>query len=144
MVLDRNLVNYFAEMEQAAFGTGVLVDGLDLSDDKMLQGRAFSYSDTHPYRVGPNYLQVPINRPQREVNANQRDAAMACYVGGADSGTNSHVNYEPSSLGGVKQAPRVAPPAEPLVEGRVMRHAIERTAPTSRRVSATARSRSAW
>ncbi|HEX8267253.1 MAG TPA: catalase, partial [Pyrinomonadaceae bacterium] len=46
MVLDRNPVNYFAEVEQVAFGTGVLVDGLDFSDDKMLQGRTFSYSDT--------------------------------------------------------------------------------------------------
>jgi catalase len=57
MVLDRNPVNYFAEVEQAAFGAGVLVDGLGFSDDKMLQGRTFSYSDTQRYRVGPNYQQ---------------------------------------------------------------------------------------
>ena len=62
MVLDRNPDNYFAEVEQVAFGTGVLVDGLDFSDDKMLQGRTFSYSDTQRYRVGANYLQLPINR----------------------------------------------------------------------------------
>ena len=53
MVLDRNPANFFAEVEQAAFGTGVLVDGLDFSDDKMLPGRTFSYSDTQRYRVGP-------------------------------------------------------------------------------------------
>ncbi|MCA9712896.1 MAG: catalase, partial [Myxococcales bacterium] len=123
MVLDRNPANYFAEVEQAAFGTGVLVDGLDFSDDKMLQGRSLSYSDTHRYRIGPNYLQLPINRPQREVNTNQRDGAMVYYVDGADAGTNPHVNYEPNSLGGVKQAPRTDPPAEPFVEGRLMRHA---------------------
>src|SRR5699024_9250336 len=46
MVLDRNPVDFHAEIEQAAFGTGVLVDGMDFSDDKMLQGRTFSYSDT--------------------------------------------------------------------------------------------------
>ena len=54
MVLDRNVSNVFAENEQIAFGTGVLVDGLDFSDDKMLVGRTFSYSDTQRYRVGPN------------------------------------------------------------------------------------------
>jgi catalase len=65
MVLDRNPSNYFAEVEQAAFGTGVLVDGLDFSDDKMLQGRTMSYSDTQRYRVGPNYLQLPINAAKK-------------------------------------------------------------------------------
>jgi catalase len=53
MVLDRNASNFFAENEQIAFGTGVLVDGLDCSDDKRLVGRTFSYSDTQRYRVGP-------------------------------------------------------------------------------------------
>ena len=63
MVLNRNPENYFAEVEQVAFGTGVMVDGMDFSDDKLMQGRTFSYSDTQRYRVGPNYLQLPINRP---------------------------------------------------------------------------------
>ena len=63
MTLDRNVDNLFAESEQVAFGTGVLVDGLDFSDDKMLVGRTFSYSDTQRYRVGPNYLQLPVNPP---------------------------------------------------------------------------------
>ncbi len=58
MVLNKNPENYFAEVEQAAFGTGVLVDGLDFSDDKLLQGRTFSYSDTQRHRVGPNYKQA--------------------------------------------------------------------------------------
>lgn len=73
MVLNRNSVNYFAEVEQAAFGTGVLVDGLDFSDDKILQGRTLSYSDTQRYRVGPHYLQLPINSPRVPVATNQRD-----------------------------------------------------------------------
>ena len=92
MVLDRNPVNYFAEVEQAAFGTGVLVDGLEFSDDKMLQGRTLSYSDTQRYRVGPNYLQLPINRPKAPVATNQRDGQMTYYV---DQGPNPHINYEP-------------------------------------------------
>ncbi len=64
MVLNKNPGNYFAEVEQVAFGTGVLVDGLDFSDDKLLQGRTFSYSDTQRYRVGSNYLQLPVNAPK--------------------------------------------------------------------------------
>ena len=71
--LNKNPENYFAEVEQVAFGTGVLVDGLDFSDDKMLQGRTFSYSDTQRYRVGPNYLQLPINAPKKHMATNQRD-----------------------------------------------------------------------
>ena len=73
--------NFFAESEQIAFGTGVLVDGLDFSDDKMLVGRTFSYSDTQRYRVGPNYLQLPVNQAKAaRVATNQRDGQMAYYV----------------------------------------------------------------
>ena len=63
--------NFFAENEQIAFGTGVLVDGLDFSDDKMLVGRTFSYSDTQRYRVGPNYLQLPVNQAKNAEVAHQ-------------------------------------------------------------------------
>ncbi|WP_217146459.1 catalase, partial [Streptomyces sp. AC627_RSS907] len=78
LVLDRTVDNYYAENEQIAFGTGVLVDGLDFSDDKMLVGRTFSYSDTQRYRVGPNYLQLPVNQAKNtEVRTNQRDGFMA-------------------------------------------------------------------
>src|SRR4051794_2046322 len=91
MVLDRNASNFFAENEQIAFGTGVLVDGLDFSDDKMLVGRTFSYSDTQRHRVGPNYLQLPVNQARRAgVRTNQRDGAMAYHVD--DGGENPHVN----------------------------------------------------
>jgi catalase len=57
--LDRNPVNYFAEIEQSAFEPANLVPGIGPSPDKMLQGRLFSYPDTHRYRIGPNYLQLP-------------------------------------------------------------------------------------
>ncbi|GAA5512864.1 catalase [Deinococcus carri] len=126
MTLNRNPENYFAEVEQAAFGTGVLVDGLDFSDDKMLQGRTFSYSDTQRYRVGPNYLQLPINAPKKHVATNQRDGQMAYRVDNAP-GQNPHVNYEPSTLNGLTEAPRTAPDHTPLVEGRLVRQSIERT-----------------
>ncbi|WP_311764907.1 catalase [Paenibacillus agricola] len=126
MVLNRNPENYFAEVEQASFGTGVLVDGLDFSDDKMLQGRTFSYSDTQRYRVGPNYLQLPINAPKKHVATNQRDGQMTYQVGGAP-GQNPHVNYEPSSLGGLKEAARTGKEYTPWVEGNLTRQTIERT-----------------
>jgi catalase len=126
MVLNKNPENYFAEVEQAAFGTGVLVDGLDFSDDKMLQGRTFSYSDTQRYRVGPNYLQLPINRPKTHVATNQRDGNMTYYVDGADTDGNPHINYEPNSRGGVVESPEAGPEHQPYVEGKVMRQTISR------------------
>ncbi|MFP5391031.1 MAG: catalase, partial [Gammaproteobacteria bacterium] len=128
IVLNRNPENVFAETEQAAFGTGVLVDGIDFSDDKMLQGRTLSYSDTQRYRVGPNYLQLPINAPQDGARArtNQRDGQMAYYVDGG--GENPHINYEPSGLGGLREAPRAGRDHHPWVEGHVGRFASTRTA----------------
>ncbi|MBS7530818.1 catalase [Hazenella sp. IB182353] len=125
MVLNKNPQNYFAEVEQAAFGTGVLVDGLDFSDDKLLQGRTFSYSDTQRYRVGANYLQLPINAPLKHVATNQRDGQMTMHVDLAE-GQNPHVNYEPSSLGGLDEAPKEAKDHTPHVEGNVVREKIER------------------
>lgn len=112
MTLNKNPENYFAEVEQAAFGTGVLVDGLDFSDDKMLQGRTFSYSDTQRYRVGTNYLQLPINAPKTHVATNQRDGQMAYRVDVAQ-GANPHVNYEPSTLNGLKEAEKAGADHEP-------------------------------
>ena len=126
MVLNKNPENYFAEVEQSAFGTGVLVDGLDFSDDKMLQGRTFSYSDTQRYRVGTNYLQLPINAPKKQVATNQRDGQMA-YHQDLVPGLNPHVNYEPSALGGLKEAPKVGKDHEPEYHGRLVRQKIDRT-----------------
>lgn len=126
MVLNKNPENYFAEVEQAAFGTGVLVDGLDFSDDKMLQGRTFSYSDTQRYRVGPNYLQLPINAPKKRVATNQRDGQMTFYVDQAP-GQNPHVNYEPSLMNGLREAPKRYSDYTPHVEGKLVRESIDRT-----------------
>nr|WP_078378965.1 catalase [Sutcliffiella halmapala] len=125
MVLNKNPENYFAEVEQAAFGTGVLVDGLDFSDDKLLQGRTFSYSDTQRHRVGTNYLQLPINAPKKHVATNQRDGQMTMHVDLAP-GQNPHVNYEPSTLGGLKEAKPQGKEHRPRVEGEVTREAIDR------------------
>ncbi|GAB2533147.1 catalase [Spirosoma aerophilum] len=126
MTLNKNPENYFHEVEQVAFGTGVLVDGLDFSDDKMLQGRTFSYSDTQRYRVGTNYLQLPINAPKKHVATNQRDGQMQYRVDTAP-GQNKHVNYEPSSMNGLKEAPRTYPDNQPYIAGNLMRQPIDRT-----------------
>jgi len=125
MTLNRNVENFFAEAEQVAFGTGVLVDGLDFSDDKMLVGRTFSYSDTQRYRVGPNYLQLPVNQPVAPVSSNQRDGLMTYHVDGR--GENPHVNYEPSGLGGLSEATPSGAPHEPHLEGKLTRSKLGRT-----------------
>lgn len=128
MVLDRNVVNQFAENEQISFGTGVLVDGLDFSDDKMLVGRTFSYSDTQRYRVGPNYLQLPVNQAKNAaVATNQRDGQME-YTVDHGPGTNPHVNYEPSIHGGLREAEYAHPDdVGPEISGRVTRKRIPLT-----------------
>lgn len=129
MVLNRTPENFFAESEQIAFGTGVLVDGLDFSDDKMLIGRTFSYSDTQRHRVGANYLQLPVNRPHTRVATNQRDGQMAYNVD-ADPDQNTSVNYEPTVTGGLRETHRPSgyhASVGPEVSGRVTRSPIERT-----------------
>ncbi len=126
-VLNRNVSDHFLENEQIAFGTGVLVDGLDFSDDKMLGGRTFSYSDTQRYRIGANYLQLPVNRAKNApVRTNQQGGAMAYGVD--DVGDNPHVNYEPSITGGLREAPRSGVGARgPEITGRLTRSRIPRT-----------------
>jgi catalase len=126
MQLNRIPANFFAESEQIAFGTGVLVDGLDFSDDKMLVGRTFSYSDTQRHRVGANYLQLPVNAPKVRPATNLRDGQMAYYVD--ETGENPSVNYEPSITGGLSEAPKPAHTEQgPVIEGRLTRARIART-----------------
>ncbi len=126
LVLNRNVQNQFAENEQASFGTGVLVDGLDFSDDKMLVGRTFSYSDTQRHRVGPNYLQLPVNQTKATCRTNQRDGQMTYFV---DSGGESpHINYEPSLRDGLREAHYPHPDeVGPQISGRLTRKRIPRT-----------------
>lgn len=124
MVLDRNVSDHHNENEQSAFGTGVLIDGLDFSDDKMLVGRTFSYSDTQRYRVGPNYQQLPVNAPLAQPNTNQRGGQMSY---GLDGHGNPHVNYEPSMHGGLTEAPKPAHLEQgPEYHARLTRATIER------------------
>lgn len=126
MTLNENIKNFHNENEQIAFGTGVLVDGLDFSDDKMLVGRTFSYSDTQRYRVGPNYLQLPVNAPLASVRTNQEGGAMSYHMDerGADTG----VNYEPSVRAGLSEADASYAQAEfDVPGGKLVRQSIDRT-----------------
>jgi catalase len=92
VVLDRNPKNYFAEVEQSAFCPAHLVPGVEPSPDKMLQGRLFSYTDTHYHRLGKNYLQLPVNCPFRaRVNNSQRDGP-ACVNENQAGAPNYHPN----------------------------------------------------
>ena len=102
MVLNRNPENWFAEVEQAAFSPSNLVPGIEASNDKMLQGRLFSYPDTHRHRLGRNYDQMPINHSYRsKINNYQRDGQTR-----VDGNGGSSVNYEPNTRGGPQPDPK--------------------------------------
>ncbi len=104
--LNRNPLNYFAEVEQAAFGPSNMVPGVGLSPDRMLQGRVFAYADAHRYRIGTNNQHLPVNAPRSPVHSYQRDGAMTMGSYG------SAPNYEPNSYADApKQSPRHAEPA---------------------------------
>ncbi|QXH35337.1 catalase [Pseudomonas muyukensis] len=104
--LNRNPLNYFAEVEQATFGPSNMVPGVGLSPDRMLQGRVFAYADAHRYRVGTNHQHLPVNAARSPVNSYQRDGSMAMGSYG------SAPNYEPNSYADApKQSPRHAEPA---------------------------------
>ena len=95
LTLDRNPSNFFAETEQVAFCTSHVVRGIDFTDDPLLAARNFSYLDTQLTRLGgPNFDQLPINRPRSPVNSNHRDGfgQQAVHEGVAP--------YFPNSLGG--------------------------------------------
>ena len=95
MVLNKNPDNFFAETEQIAFHPGHIVPGIDFSNDPLLQGRLFSYTDTQLSRLGtPNFHEIPINRSIAPVHNNQRDGQMRQEI------NKGRVSYHPNSLGG--------------------------------------------
>jgi catalase len=95
MVLDRNPDNFFAETEQVAFHTANVVPGIDFSNDPLLQARLFSYLDTQLIRLGgPNFTQLPVNRPLSEVSNHHRDGYHQTTV------HRGQAAYHPNSLGG--------------------------------------------
>jgi len=106
MVLNRNPENYFAEVEQSAFSPGNFVPGIAASPDKLLQGRLFSYHDSHRHRLGPNYHLIPVNRTKGvPVDNYQRDGAMR-----TDANAGGGPNYYPNTFGGPQPMPEAAEP----------------------------------
>src|SRR5438552_49817 len=101
MTLNRNPDNYFAEVEQSAFEPANMVPGIGPSPDKMLLGRLFSYPDTHRYRIGPNYMDLPVNQPKSPVHSYAKDGPMRYSIG-------SDPVYAPNTYGGPKADPRYA------------------------------------
>ncbi|WPL49107.1 catalase [Sphingobacterium bambusae] len=95
MTLDRNPDNFFAETEQVAFHPGHIVPGIDFTNDPLLQGRLFSYTDTQLSRLGsPNFHELPINRSVAPVHNNQRDAQMRTTI------NKGKVAYHPNTMAG--------------------------------------------
>jgi len=94
LTLDANPANYFAETEQVAFHVGNLVPGIDVTDDPLMHARLFSYLDTQLTRLGgPNFAQLPINRPAAPVNDNLRDGV------GQHAVHTGRTAYSPNTIG---------------------------------------------
>jgi catalase len=109
LTLDRNPTNYFAETEQVAFHLGNLVPGIQVTNDPLLQARLFSYVDTQLTRLGgPNFNQLPINRPHTSVNDNLRDGMhqTAVHTGLAPYLPNSIDGGGPLTTDGYVEIPR--------------------------------------
>jgi catalase len=119
MTLNRNPENYFTEVEQAAFEPANMVRGIGPSPDKMLLGRLFSYPDTHRYRIGPNYLQLPINAPKVPVHSYNKDGAMRYRHNGTQP------VYAPNSYGGPKADPAFADTVWGVDGGEIIRSAYQ-------------------
>jgi len=98
MVLNRNIDNFFAENEMLAFCPAIVVPGVAYSDDKLLQTRVFSYADTQRHRLGPNYLQIPVNAPKCPHHNNHHEGFMSMVH------RDEEVNYFPSRFDPVRHA----------------------------------------
>ncbi|MFT2092511.1 catalase [Paraglaciecola sp. 2405UD69-4] len=91
MVLNRVPDNFFEETEQAAFAPSNLIPGIEPSEDRMLQGRLFSYADTQRYRLGVNAYRIPVNAPKNaEIKNHEQHGQLRT------TSSNSDVNYQPS------------------------------------------------
>ncbi len=117
ITLDRNPENYFADVEQAAFSPANFVPGIAASPDKMLQGRLFSYHDTHRHRLGSNFHLLSVNSAKNCPTINyQRDGFMR-----SDSNGAGDPNYYPNSFGGPKPTGETREPSVD-VSGKVERY----------------------
>jgi catalase len=116
LVLNRNVEDYHTEMEQAAFEPNNIVPGTGLSPDKMLLARGFSYSDAHRARLGVNYKQIPVNKPNVEVHSYSKDGVMRIR-------NATDPVYAPNSYGGPQADPARAAEVRWFADGEMIRHA---------------------
>ena len=106
MELNQNPMNYFAEIEQAAFSPSNIVPGIGFSPDKVLQARIFSYADAHRYRIGTHYEALPVNAPKCPVHHYHKDGSMRF----SSNNPNPDAYYEPNSFNGPKEEASCAEP----------------------------------
>jgi catalase len=127
--LNRNVSNYFAETEQAAFAPSNFVPGIGSSPDKMLQARLLAYQDAHRYRLGVNHNQIPVNTPRCPVQHYQRDGAMtgACPVAHGGDNQGSGINFYPNDSADLpKPDSRYLEPPMPVeADAWIARHSQE-------------------
>jgi catalase len=120
MELNKNVENYFAETEQAAFSPSNLIPGIGASPDKMLQARLLAYPDAHRYRVGANVNQLPVNSPRCPIHHYQRDGAMAGmppafgHSNNQDGGVNFYPN-DRTAHGAPAPVPQATEPPMPIL-----------------------------
>ncbi|EAH9416310.1 catalase [Campylobacter lari] len=118
LVLNKNVQNYFNEVEQAAFSPSNIVPGIGFSPDKMLQARIFSYPDAHRYRIGTNYHLLPVNRAKSEVNTYNVAGAM-----NFDTYKNGAAYYEPNSYDDSPKEDKSYLEPDLVLEGSAQRYA---------------------
>ncbi|EAI4827497.1 catalase [Campylobacter lari] len=118
LVLNKNVQNYFNEVEQAAFSPSNIVSGIGFSPDKMLQARIFSYPDAHRYRIGTNYHLLPVNRAKSEVNTYNVAGAM-----NFDTYKNGPAYYEPNSYDDSPKEDKSYLEPDLTLEGNAQRYA---------------------
>ncbi|WP_049104820.1 catalase, partial [Burkholderia cenocepacia] len=122
MTLNRVPDNYFQSTEESAFAPSRLVPGIEPSEDRMLQDRLFAYADTQMYRLGANYMDLPINRPVVPVVNNNQDGKMNA------GDRKGEVNYEPSTLNELAQDPQYKS-VRMALDGTTQQEAIRKKLP---------------
>jgi catalase len=120
MVLNKVPENFFEATEQVAMAPGNLVPGIEASEDRMLQGRLFSYIDTQFHRLGANFQSLPINKPLVPVRNHQQDGAMNI------DGRKGSVNYQPSRIANLAEDPNARGSNLPL-SGTTQQQRIAKT-----------------
>lgn len=121
MTLNKVPANFFEASEQSAFAPGNLVPGIEASEDRLLQGRLFSYFDTQRYRLGGNFQQLPVNRPAVRVNNFNQDGVLSARE------TTSDINFHPADGASPLRTVETGRSTTPVLTGTVMQKAITKT-----------------